>query len=793
MVEQTTREVIAKEISGGVKKGFNTASGFLSDAAKEITEDFKIIGGGLKDTFSAASGFLSGATNEIIGDLQNIFGIGKKMLTGVFSTFGKIGGSFKNLLFGGEEDSEKEQTNLLDKLFGLFRSPRTAYVKDPSAIDILNNINENIKKLSTSLTKPEEGTKTIKSVTSLSEKEAEYEKESAKSLSNVDEYFQSEEKRRAREGKEESPLKGLVDDIKFWIETALVASGIIIGAITRKIILPFELLFKSMMGLWKWVKSSGIFTIIKIGLTKFIKLFTWIDDFITKGRIANVVRKIFGTFTSIFKVIKSSKAIGIVSKTFKFMSDIFSKVFKYVKSLKNLPFIGSFIQGFAKGFSKLFIPLQIIMSTIDFFQGFFGTEGTIIEKIKGGLLRVVHDFIELPVKLLGWIVDWFLGLFNIEVEGGSAKKIMDSLMGTVSFALDVIILPFKIIKNSIDKLIDIVSYIKTDTNLFEDIATVLKSVFSAIIFPFKVIWSGLKILWYLFTGDLSSVGEEIKGLFETIVNTFKTVFKGLWKAIEYSPIGLAYKGIKFLWNFLTSSKKDDKQGFISILLEKLKSIGSMIKNYLLSLIPGKEFFSNLFGGEKLPENIKQNVEKEKNKKLTDVEKSESKKFTKNLADEKVINLNWFGKSKIKNWDEIEKLKPQEIQKVLNYNDWNDNTVARLIKLRDKKSKGMIDQNINVGESIRKTENEEISMVNKTRQQKQQNKLKEKEDSLQLQKEMKNASRQQTQQLSTINNSISSLNNNLVNSAKRNDYNPIPDEIENMSILFLNKNNIGVAS
>lgn len=125
------------------------------------------------------------------------------------------------------------------------------------------------------------------------------------------------------------------------------------------------------------------------------------------SKIFNVFKFIGGMFGRVFSPIK--KAGDLITTVFKSITGIFGKVFGVIgragRFLSQMPVISSFVSGFVKGFKKLFLPLQVIMSVIDFIQGFMGNEGTFVDKIKAGLMRVVHDFIELPVKLLGGIAD----------------------------------------------------------------------------------------------------------------------------------------------------------------------------------------------------------------------------------------------------------------------------------------------------------------------------------------------------------------------------------------------------
>jgi hypothetical protein len=122
---------------------------------------------------------------------------------------------------------------------------------------------------------------------------------------------------------------------------------------------------------------------------------------------------------------------------------------KKFEKLKKIPFLGKFIEivgkfgkrfgmlfkAFKFGFKVLGLPLTILLGVIDFVKGFMNTEGTLFDKIKGGLWEAIEGFIELPVKFVGWVIEKLLGLFGIEVEG-VGDKILEKMKGFFDFAMD---------------------------------------------------------------------------------------------------------------------------------------------------------------------------------------------------------------------------------------------------------------------------------------------------------------------------------------------------------------------
>lgn len=147
--------------------------------------------------------------------------------------------------------------------------------------------------------------------------------------------------------------------------------GVILGGIVSKFMIPFTILSKTIQALSK----------IKI------------------------VGKIFSTFSVFREILKPLDKLIDFAKQF-------GKIGKYFPTL----FKKGFLLGF-KAFTRFFQP---IISVIQFIKGFISEEGTIIDKIKNGLMFVVKDLIELPARLVGWISDNILNFLGMEVsEGGT--------------------------------------------------------------------------------------------------------------------------------------------------------------------------------------------------------------------------------------------------------------------------------------------------------------------------------------------------------------------------------------
>ena len=132
---------------------------------------------------------------------------------------------------------------------------------------------------------------------------------------------------------------------------------------------------------------------------------------------------------------------------------IFQRVAQWFTKLDDIPFIGKLFKAIKFGFKWLGWPLTIILTLIDFIRGFAETEGTLWEKIKGGLWKALEGFIELPVMFIGWVIEKLLGLFGVEVDG-VGEKIMGLIKGWFNFIISGYELLFGVIIDGITWIID---------------------------------------------------------------------------------------------------------------------------------------------------------------------------------------------------------------------------------------------------------------------------------------------------------------------------------------------------
>lgn len=250
--------------------------------------------------------------------------------------------------------------------------------------------------------------------------------------------------------------------ILIGVPLAIIAAGI--GLALAFIIQPF-LVIKKLLKAAKLVKIMG-------GIAKFFGALIGLD-------LAALAIRVKGIFTG----------TGKIGRFFKFFGRIFKWIGGLWKTIKGIPLIGrilSFgIKGFAAGFSKIFWPIQIIISLIDFVKGFMATEGTILDKIQGGIKNVIVKFFEWPLKLLGRLWEWIqvklFGKDPKDVKEGAAAAKMIEMLGK---GIDLIFTGWKLIFGGIWDVVEpIVNWMKeglanwdweaTKTKLLEGIKKVI--------------------------------------------------------------------------------------------------------------------------------------------------------------------------------------------------------------------------------------------------------------------------------------------------------------------------------
>jgi len=275
-------------------------------------------------------------------------------------------------------------------------------------------------------------------------------------LQSIVDHFKSEDKRLAREtGKK----RGLGSKILLGI---IATFGLLIGSLVRSLSLPFEVLFKTLKFVGRIAKSIfklrifedifGKSGIIAKWAISFQKRFLGLTFFISKS---------FDNIKSFFK------PIGKVINKVKIVLVNIVKSFGKLTEMKGL--FGTLFKSIKVGFKILGWPLVLILGLIDFIKGFMGTEGSMVDKIKGGLIAAIKGFF-LPII---WVFDWVGKKLGIGKIGTQIFEKVSKLFGYIIDGIAWIIKPIANmiiwIKNDIMKIINIIS------NLFKPLIEYIKS------------------------------------------------------------------------------------------------------------------------------------------------------------------------------------------------------------------------------------------------------------------------------------------------------------------------------
>jgi len=560
------------------KKMDNTVSNSMSGISNSIKMAFSGMSGSIKNFFSKKP--IDDLKEEVKSGLENVGTVtGKHMSDIMGSTFmsvfddlksvaGSIWNMSKNALgfFTGNEedetDSEKATQEIRDSIDELTSGGKLeTYSPD---------IQEAFKFLSENLGDDAEKTQDI--------------------LSLLNENFEENQLARTK-----AALKDKQPKIKSTpLMMAVMALGVLIGAVVKSLIIPFELLYQ--------------------GLNKLMPIGKWLSD-LGSSLLKLPGLKTFG---------KGGKGLEILGK----ISGFFKELPKRSK------LIGKFVKGFMKGFKILGWPLTILLGVIDFIKGFMTTEGSIIDKIKGGLIGAIKGFIEFPVKVIGWIADKILGLFGVEIKGGAGNAMMKGLMWVVSKALDVILWPFRMLYKGFKMIIDFFSSSKEGEEgpgildkIKEYAILGLKIVFA----PYYLAYKGIKKIIDFFSS--SKEGEEGPGILDKLIDAskqalyfitwpYRMLYKGLiWlvgKATEFAadtgqsvldtiidmskqaidfitwPYRMLYKGIKKIIDWFATSEGGEPS-ILDQLWTYLKELPGKVKDWILENVPGAKLAAKAGG------------------------------------------------------------------------------------------------------------------------------------------------------------------------------------------------------
>ena len=169
------------------------------------------------------------------------------------------------------------------------------------------------------------------------------------------------------------------------------------------------------------------------GIVKgFLGAFRLVFNKLLIGPLKKIFPKTIGRIGNAFKSIatKIRKFFQMIFKPFKMIGDLLKNI---VGRAGQLGGIFSKIGGFFKTFmtvarsvmsivSKVFLPLTIIFAIFEtikgFFDGFINSEGSIVDKIIGGLVGAMEGlfdfFISMPLDLIKNLISWIAGMLGFD-------------------------------------------------------------------------------------------------------------------------------------------------------------------------------------------------------------------------------------------------------------------------------------------------------------------------------------------------------------------------------------------
>jgi hypothetical protein len=288
----------------------------------------------------------------------------------------------------------------------------------------------------------------------------------------------------------------------------------------------------------KWMEIFDEFTdniFAPFAMFKF--LLNRIDDVIDDIRsLGNTLLKIWLKIKIGIKYITdilnsgTSKIIEYGSKVTKFVKKVGSFLNKFLKIGKILPdLLGKFVY-----------PITILLSIFDFVSGFLKSESdTFLGKVHDGVKNVILNLIELPIMLLGWLIEKIANLFGVEVSGVGIK-----ILKFVDDFLDLLVWPIKMV--------------------------------------YKIITTSFKGWLLVFKTILNLIWKTITGIFTFIVDGVKALFTG-------GVSGL----LKHFGNYIGSIWKNIKDAWVAF-FEVIAGLPKTILNWALNKLPGGKIIKKFF-------------------------------------------------------------------------------------------------------------------------------------------------------------------------------------------------------
>lgn len=193
-------------------------------------------------------------------------------------------------------------------------------------------------------------------------------------------YFHREEKRKALDMNDPKQKKRASGMFAFIIGAIVAVIGTAVGFVIRKIFLPLEMIFR----MFRWRARLRLLRM-------------------------NIARRFPQFMESMNKFFKLFSKTGKIGRMF---ATILTKV----------PLLAKFLSFVGKGMIKFFWPIQIVLSIIDFIKGFMKTEGTFIDKLKGGLYNVVWGLVGWLIEFPAWIIEKILNKVGVDIQPGTIAE-----------------------------------------------------------------------------------------------------------------------------------------------------------------------------------------------------------------------------------------------------------------------------------------------------------------------------------------------------------------------------------
>lgn len=294
-----------------------------------------------------------------------------------------------------------------------------------------------------------------------------------------------------------------------FVMVPLIAAGALLGGFLRKLVLPFEMLWKALAPL-----------------------------------------KLLGRLPFVGRLIEFVKSAGIWIAEITKLRPLLGKIGELTKlateALSKMPILGKLFRVLRWGFGKLGVYAQIVFSAFDFIEGYMDTQGDILDKIKGGIKNVIFRFVEFPVQLMGYLWNWIDSTFL-----GGSKGYQETADKFVA-----------VWKKGLDAVFDFFS-VKTFDRAWEGI----KEIYASFALEVKSIWDSVaaktKILFDYLLNIPRVVGDFIEDKTKEVKSWFDNTWLGdkikKWDLSEFWKPAPVYVPGKSNADYFAQREKEAKQ------------------------------------------------------------------------------------------------------------------------------------------------------------------------------------------------------------------------------------------